>query len=193
VTKIMDIACGEGLTCLELKKLGKAKEVIGVELFNKATKIAESRLDQVICGNIEEINLPFETGYFNYIIMSLVIEHLINPWKTLKRLRNFLSIEGYLIACISNIAHWRTLKDLIVFDNWEYKESSFLDKTHLRFFTKKTILKLFNEGNYEVKSITEKISNKIIVKAIDSLTYDQLRRFFISPYLIMAQKRKFHL
>ncbi len=191
--KILEIGCGEGLTCLELRKMGKAKEVIGVELINRAAKKAESRLDQVICGNIEDINLSFEEDYFDYIIMSHVIEHLIDPWKTLKRLRKFLSTDGHLIACIPNIAHWRTLKDLIIFNNWEYKESGILDKTHLRFFTEKTILRLFNESNFDVKSITGKISDKIMVKVLDFLSFRQLRRFLITSYLIIAKKREFKL
>jgi len=59
--KILDIGCGEGQTGWTLKKLGKAKEVIGIELVEGTAKRAEPRLDKVIHGDVEEeITLSFQ-------------------------------------------------------------------------------------------------------------------------------------
>ncbi|RMG67434.1 MAG: glycosyltransferase, partial [Nitrospirae bacterium] len=90
---ILDIGCGEGLLGKRLLERG-AKEVVGVELREDICKRAEKNLSRVICGNIEELELPFENGYFDCIILADILEHLREPGLTLKKLKGYLSQDG---------------------------------------------------------------------------------------------------
>jgi len=187
--KILDIGCGEGQTGWTLKKLGKAKEVIGIELVEGTAKRAEPRLDKVIHGDVEEeITLSFQPEYFDYIILADVIEHLIDPWRVIKQLSRFLSREGFLIASIPNIGHWSVLKDLILFDKFEYQRAGILDKAHLRFFTEKTILAMFSQSGFTVKSIRSVRSERTRSKLLNLLTFGRFKKFLTGRYLIKAQK-----
>jgi 2-polyprenyl-3-methyl-5-hydroxy-6-metoxy-1,4-benzoquinol methylase len=186
--KILDVGCGDGQTGWALKRSGKAKEVVGIELVEGPAKRAENRLDKVIHGDVEKITLSFQPEYFDYIIWGDVVEHLIDPWRVIKQLSQFLSREGFMIASIPNIGHWRILKDLILFDRWEYQKAGILDKGHLRFFTEKTILAMFNQNGFTVKSIRPVRSEKTRPKLLNLLTFGIFKKFLTWRYLIKAQK-----
>jgi ubiquinone/menaquinone biosynthesis C-methylase UbiE len=186
--KILEVGCGDGQTGWALKKSGKAKEVVGIELVEGPAKRAEKRLDKVIQGDVEEITLPFHPEYFDYIIMGDVIEHLIDPWSTLKKMSQFLSSRGYLIASIPNISYWKVLADLILLDKWEYQPAGILDKTHLRFFTRGTISKMFTECGFKIELIVSVGSTRTITRLLNLITFNMLRRFFVAKYLIKAKK-----
>jgi ubiquinone/menaquinone biosynthesis C-methylase UbiE len=186
--KILEVGCGDGQTGWALKKSGKTKEVVGIELVEGPAKRAEKRLDKVIQGDVEEITLPFHPEYFDYIIMGDVIEHLIDPWSTLKKMSQFLSREGCLIASIPNIGHWRVLKDLILFDQWEYQKEGILDKGHLRFFTKKSMVEMMREAGFEVESINARRSLGTKARLFNLVTLGIFRKFFESAYIIKGRK-----
>ncbi|KPL04541.1 MAG: hypothetical protein AMJ90_00390 [candidate division Zixibacteria bacterium SM23_73_2] len=186
--KILDIGCGKGITGSELKRIGKAKEVVGVEKFEPAALEAKLKLDKVIVGDIQTELLPYTEGYFDYIILGDVLEHLLDPGDTLKKLKKYLSAKGFLIASIPNVSYWRILKDLIFFDKWEYVEEGILDKTHLRFFTKKSLIELFRESDLVIKDLIPNTSKRFISKLLIIFSLGLLNRFLTSGYLIKAAR-----
>jgi 2-polyprenyl-3-methyl-5-hydroxy-6-metoxy-1,4-benzoquinol methylase len=186
--RILDVGCGEGQTGWALKKSGKAKEVVGIELLEGPAKRAKTMLDEVIQGDVEEMTLSFPPGHFDYIVLGDVVEHLIDPWRVIEQLTGFLAQDGFLIASIPNVAHWRVLRDLILFDKWEYQRAGILDKGHLRFFTQKTILSMFNRSGFTVKSIRSVRSEKVGARLANLITLGVFRRFLTWHYLIKAQK-----
>jgi len=186
--KILDVGCGEGQTGWFLKKSGKAREVVGIELNEDVAKRAEGRLDKVIHGDVEKIILPFQLEYFDYIIMGDVIEHLIDPWSTLKKMSQFLSPRGYLIASIPNINYWKVLADLILLDKWEYQPAGILDKTHLRFFTRGTISKMFTECGFRIELIVSAGSTRTITRLLNLITFNLSSKFFTAKYFVKTKK-----
>jgi len=186
--RILEIGCGEGGTSAELKLQGKAIEAVGVELVPEAAEYAKQKLDQVIVGDIEKLNLPFTPERFDYIILGDVLEHLIDPWGCLKKLRNYLKLDGKVVASIPNVNHWRVLKDLILKDKWEYVPAGTLDRTHLRFFTKKTIKAMFTQGGYKITYLGKNFSPRPWVRLLDRLTLGKLERFLVFQYLVCVEK-----
>lgn len=187
--KILEIGCGEGITGGELKRIGKAKEVVGVEKFEPAALKAQERLDKIIVGDIQTISFPYPDGYFDYIILGDVLEHLFDPWDSLKQLKRYLSSSGFVIASIPNITYWKILRDLILFDKWEYVEEGILDRTHLRFFTKKSINELFEGSGLVIKELNRHASPRFIIKLVIFVTLGWLERFFSAGYLIKASRK----
>ena len=92
------------------------------------------------------------------IVFSDVLEHLYNPWQTLKFLRSEISNECAIYASIPNIQHWSIIFGLLS-GNFNYTDSGLLDRTHIRFFTKNTIISMFKDCGFEVKSISPRIFN----------------------------------
>ena len=78
----------------DFQKLEKNVEVVGVETDKQMAKVAKEKINKVIVGNIERINLTdcFTPNYFDCIIFADVLEHLKDPWTVLKGTTNFLLI-----------------------------------------------------------------------------------------------------
>ena len=97
-----------------------------------------------------------------------------------------------MVASIPNIAHWRVLKDLILKDKWEYVQAGTLDRTHLRFFTKKGIKELFVRSGFEVIHLSKVPSARVAARLVDKLTLRMLERFLAFQYLVCARKYASH-
>jgi len=195
--RILEVGCAKGNTGYVLKKENYAKEVIGIELVPEIAKEAENKLDKVICGNVEKIQLNFEEKYFDYIICGDVLEHLYDPWGTIKKLKVFLKDGGFFISSIPNIRNFNILFDLIFKGEWKYVDTGILDKTHLRFFTKKTMIKMFAQNGFEIvkvvpnyDSIGHIIPGKHISgRLINKITFKLFEEFLIIQYIIKAKKK----
>jgi 2-polyprenyl-3-methyl-5-hydroxy-6-metoxy-1,4-benzoquinol methylase len=147
--KILDIGCGTGILGAYFKKKQNCT-VYGVEINETAYKEALLNLDSVIKGNIELIDLPFEKSSFDIIIMGDVLEHLINTISSLKKLHFFLKENGRILISVPNVRHWKIMLKLLFQDSWKYEPSGILDYTHMRFFTKKSLLALLKDNDINV-------------------------------------------
>ena len=187
LSKILEAGCGEGFTGEEAKKRTGA-EITGIELFNDAAEKARTRLDKVIGGNLELIELDFPNEYFDCIIYADVLEHLKNPENVLIKHREKLNDNGYIIASIPNIQYIRPVLS-ILFDKLEYAEAGILDRTHLRFFTLHTIKKMFADTGFEIIKINDNRNESLKFKIINMLSFNLLKKFSVFQYLILAKKK----
>jgi hypothetical protein len=80
------------------------------------------------------------------------------------------------------------LKDLILFDQWEYQKEGILDKGHLRFFTKKSMVEMMREAGFEVESINARRSLGTKARLFNLVTLGIFRKFFESAYIIKGRK-----
>lgn len=192
--RILDVGCGAGATGHELKKEA-GREVIGVEIHEPAAEKAADRMDKIILGDIETMDLPYEE-YFDCIICADVLEHLHDPWNTLKKLSKYLKSGGHLVASIPNVRYWHVLKNLLFFGEWEYTEGGVLDRTHLRFFTRNGITRLCEGAGFRVELISHimGLESRIIHMSInktrlfDRLTLGLFRDFLVFQFLVKARK-----
>jgi 2-polyprenyl-3-methyl-5-hydroxy-6-metoxy-1,4-benzoquinol methylase len=197
--KILDVGCGEGILGRRLLEKG-ASEVVGIEFFPDACERAEKNMTGVICGDIEKIDLPFDEGYFDCLIVADILEHLKDPLSTLKKLRKHLSDSGVVVASIPNV-RYHGIINMLVEGHWKYEDHGILDKTHLRFFTRKEIERLFTEAGFEITGITANIdpaynslkyplSGEISFGRVSlvGLTPEELKDLFVFQYLLKAQK-----
>lgn len=152
VSKILDVGCGEGEFGGTIKA-SKNVEVWGLELCAEAAEIAKIKLDKVIVNDIENVHDSFPENYFDCIIFNDVLEHLKYPWLILEKIKISLKDNGRIVASIPNIRYFNTLKDIVINKEWKYEDEGILDKTHLRFFTKSSIMDMFNRCGYEVMVI----------------------------------------
>lgn len=186
--KVLEIGCGSGETLNYLQSNGIANNVTGIDIV-KIRESHQSNLDRFIAGNIENINLDFSKNSFDLILCGDVLEHLINPWEALKRLKPFLKDDGYLIASIPNIRFYKVLYKVFISGDFKYENEGILDKTHLRFFCYKNIIDLFNSSGYKIDKI---VSDFDVVKCkrtyANKVLFHLFRNFFTIQYLTVAQK-----
>ncbi|HIQ46072.1 MAG TPA: methyltransferase domain-containing protein [Sulfurovum sp.] len=187
--KILEIGAGTCNTLLALKKNGFADFVVGVELMViENSNQNNPSIDDVIIGNIEKIILKYN-NFFDVIILGDVLEHLIDPWTTLKKLKLYLKDDGIIVASIPNFLYYTNLRTILLDADFKYEDSGILDKTHLRFFTKKNIINLFQENSMKVTLITSKFDEEKGKKYFLSKIFKSLHKFFVTQYYIVASKK----
>jgi GT2 family glycosyltransferase/SAM-dependent methyltransferase len=133
--RILDVGCGGGALGALLKQR-PGVEVVGIEADLEAAERAATRLDTVLALDLEGLDaVPLPAGSFDCIICADVLEHLLDPERTLAALLPCLSANGTLIASIPNVRHQEVVLDLLVRGRWQYAPAGILDATHLRFYT----------------------------------------------------------
>jgi 2-polyprenyl-3-methyl-5-hydroxy-6-metoxy-1,4-benzoquinol methylase len=168
---ILDIGCGKGYF-LKLVKDTTGAETWGVEAQPDIAEEAKSRVDKVLTGSIESVVDSIPDNKFDCIFFNDILEHLLQPENVLKKMKTKLSEKGEIIASIPNVRYISNLVELIIRKDWEYKDEGILDSTHIRFFTKKSMIRIFEEAGMEVTlqvGINEFVSLKF--KIFNALTF----------------------
>lgn len=145
----LEFGCGfGGFSALLKERFGT--ESWAVEIDRAAAQEATKKLDSVINADATESIKDIPDSYFDCIILFDMLEHLSDPYSLLCSLKTKLTHTGVIITSIPNIRYYRAFVDLVMHGNWDYKDHGILDKTHLRLFTYKSIVKMFNQLGFEI-------------------------------------------
>ena len=147
---VIDIGCGDGSFAKVIKERTGA-EVWGIEYMKDEAQRAEKVLDKVYSGPCEAHLDKLPKHYFDVVYFNDVLEHLVDPYMVLEKIKIHLKPGGIIISSIPNIRYHNALIKLLFNKEWEYKGSGVMDKTHLRFFTGKSILKMYERLGYKVQ------------------------------------------
>jgi SAM-dependent methyltransferase len=159
--RVLEIGCASGQTLAYLHGLG-AEYTVGIECSPQAADQARSRkgVDRILVGDIERMYLDLEPASFDLLVAGHVLEHLADPWKSLRRLRTFLRPGGQLVAGLPNVRNQSVLLPLLLRGKWQYEPSGIMDWTHLRFFSRQTIQQLFESTGFHVDRIVPEFGRK---------------------------------
>lgn len=146
---VVDVGCGGGALGAALKAARPGLEVRGVERHPAAAARARRVLDDVHEGDADG---AFPPGWPrpDCLIFADVLEHLVDPWATLRRARQLLAPGGTLVVSVPNVLHHSVASDLAR-GRFDYREAGVLDRTHLRFFTGATARELIEGAGFVVE------------------------------------------
>ena len=145
--RVLEIGCGAGVFSSSLTNV---EETWGVEPSD-AARDAATRLHRVIQGTFEDAASALPRGYFDLVICNDVIEHMTDHDAFLDRIRDHIAPDGVLVGSIPNIRYHETLFEILIARDWEYRDSGVLDRTHLRFFTERSLRRAFGRHRYEIE------------------------------------------
>ena len=143
-TSALDIGCGTGKLGTQLKELGIVTD--GVTFSETEREIAKKNLRNVWLFNLEE-GLPKIGEKYELVVLSHVMEHIADPTKLMMKLDSVLSEKGYIICAIPNMLFLYNRLKLLA-GKVEYQEYGLMDYTHVRWYTRKTMIELFSSFNY---------------------------------------------
>lgn len=145
--RVLDVGCHCGAFGAGLKQAGVA-EVWGCEINPDSAATAASRLDRVVSGPFVAEAVP--DAYFDAVVFNDVLEHMADPAAALRVARAKLRPGGVVVASLPNLRHIDNLLHIVRDKDFRYEAVGVRDTTHLRFFTLKSIPRLFEQAGYEV-------------------------------------------
>lgn len=148
--RILDVGCSAGGFCASLTRYDR--EIWGVEMNSDAAQNANKICNFVLVGEFESVFEKLPKNYFDCVIFNDVLEHMYSPWDTVRMVKSLLSPTGILVSSIPNFRYISNLiTEILYAGEFQYKEvGGILDDTHIRFFTTKSIKRMFREQGYEV-------------------------------------------
>lgn len=146
---ILDIGCGNGAFAKVIKDQNNA-EVWGMEFMEIHAKEAQKKLDKVFIGKCEDFIEDLPDEYFDVVYFNDVLEHLVDPYSVLKIIKKKLSKNGKIISSLPNVRFYKTFMRVLINKDWKYEDYGVMDRTHLRFFTKKSIKTMYEDLGFKV-------------------------------------------
>jgi 2-polyprenyl-3-methyl-5-hydroxy-6-metoxy-1,4-benzoquinol methylase len=142
--RVLDLGCGEGSISRALIERGH--HVVSVD-----SRPPTSPLPNFVQADIG-VGLPLDPDdRFDVIVLADVLEHLPQPEQLLETAVAHLAPGGRLLVSLPNFVHW-SVRASVLAGKFEYTNRGILDRTHLRFFTKRTATQLFNDAGLHIQS-----------------------------------------
>ncbi len=150
-SRVVEVGCSGGALARAFRATNPHCEYIGIEHDPGYAESAKGACSKVITGSIEQLDDCIFQELFpsDCWIFGDVMEHLYDPWAVLKRIRSRLSGEACIVACIPNAQHC-SVQTRLINGSFRYEEAGLLDKTHIRWFTRTTIVELFESCGYMI-------------------------------------------
>jgi methionine biosynthesis protein MetW len=132
--RILDLGCSSGGLGAALKERQDA-EVVGIERDPAYAHDAAERLDRVIVADLDRA-IPEEYGLagFDCLIAADALEHLADPWSTLRAFARTLRPGGTVVISLPNVRYWETFVVLGWRGTWPRRDDGIFDRSHLRWF-----------------------------------------------------------
>ena len=185
---ILEIGCGYGETGAAAIVQGKCASYVGVELFPKAADVARTHLTEVVTGDVERIDLPWPPDHFDALLMSEVLEHLVDPWATVRHLVPLLKPGALVMASSPNVAQIRTIRNLLA-DRWELADSGLMDRTHLRWFTQSSYRQMFEQAGVTIDHVAPLSPPGRWGRLFNTATWNRYSHLTMQQICVVGHKR----
>lgn len=138
-SRVLDIGCSIGALGAYLTR-AKSCQVDGLDSVAEALEIARPHYTSVRLADLEEESLTelYQANSYDYVIFADVLEHLRQPFTTLAQASNLLNPDGKIIISVPNITYVGVSLEMMA-GNFDYRDQGLLDRTHIRFFTERSM------------------------------------------------------
>lgn len=143
--RTLEIGCASGHVSEQL--VAQGCRVVGVEVDAAVAEAASAWLERLVVGDVESDSLwsEFDGEEFDAIIFGDVLEHLRDPLTALRSSLKYLSAGGVVVVSVPNVAHV-DVKVALLRGTFPYAETGLLNRTHIHFITKDSLLDLLREA-----------------------------------------------
>ncbi len=152
--RVLDVGCGSGVHGAELQRKYQ-HFVTGVDISEDSIRKARSRLHDAYVADVEHPEkYPFKNAdAFDIIVFSDILEHLCKPHEVLRAHVAFLKPQGRIVVSIPNVAIWNVRLELLS-GRFTYRETGTLDRTHMRFFDRRSYGELLASAGLQVERMS---------------------------------------
>jgi SAM-dependent methyltransferase len=149
--RVVEVGCSSGALARAYTAENLGCEYTGIEIDPEYAERAKASCASVICADVESMSEEAFLSLFpsDCWVFGDSLEHLRDPWALLRRVRGHVHPGAVIVACIPNAQHWSVQARLNCGAFW-YEDQGLLDRTHLRWFTRITIIELFQSTGYHI-------------------------------------------
>lgn len=183
---ILDVGCGTGRLGEMLKAMVPGRRVFGIEVIPDIAVKAELVLDRVVQGDVQTMGPPFPPSSIDCMIFADVLEHLPEPASVLRRFSLMLKPSGIVLCSIPNMRHYTAIHRLVA-RGWSYDDFGLFDRTHLRFFSRRSMHTLLEESGYTDICSAPRIVASRKMRLLNALAAGRLEEFLALQYILQAR------
>jgi SAM-dependent methyltransferase len=133
--RLLDVGAADGLLSRHFTERGW--KVTALEADAAMARLGAEHCERMIVADLNAA-VPSLDGEFDAIVCGDVLEHLADPATALVSLVRSLAPGGTVVVSVPNVAHlWVRLS--LAAGRFDYGDRGILDRTHLRFFTRRTL------------------------------------------------------
>jgi predicted TPR repeat methyltransferase len=166
---VLDLGSGTGLLARRIRP--HCRYLAGIELDPEAAREGAPFFDKAVAGDLlEGLSSPWQEP-FDVIVAGDILEHLPRPEQVLALLEPLLARDGILLASIPNVANV-TVRASLALGRFSYADRGLLDRTHLRFFTRRTARALLEEAGFRI--VFETVTPMPVELAVPALSHPPL-------------------
>jgi 2-polyprenyl-3-methyl-5-hydroxy-6-metoxy-1,4-benzoquinol methylase len=160
-TRVVEVGCSGGGLAKMFRETNPQCEYIGIDVDPEYAEVSRKWCSKVLVGNIEKMDEEIFGSLFpsDCWVFGDVLEHLYDPWALLKRIRSRLRDGASVVSCIPNAQHW-SLQVQLNLGYFRYENLGLMDRTHIRWFTKKSIAEMFQSTGYRIVYGTGRIAEE---------------------------------
>ncbi len=148
--RALDVGAADGLLSARLTAQGW--RVTGIEHDPVAAEAGARHCERMVVADLAR-ELPGLDGPFDVIVYGDVLEHLPEPLRVLVELNRWLAPGGFVVISIPNIAHL-AIRLLFLAGYFTYMDRGILDRTHLRFFTARSLRAFLVDAGLGIERFT---------------------------------------
>jgi len=165
--RTLEVGCGDGNFSHHF--LTTAQESWGIEPNRAAAESARTKLGHLLVGTFEQCSADLPLDHFDLVVCNDVIEHMSSHDYFFESIKNNLKHNGSIVGSVPNVRHITLLIKLLLLKDWPYANDGILDRTHLRFFTEKSLRRTFVENGFTVEKLHG--IRSIIKEGVTGLAY----------------------
>ena len=158
---ILDVGCDTGRLAATLRR-EHGQRVVGVDVNREALRAAAKRGVPVVNFDFEYASgAPFKKSSFDGVILGDVIEHVRDPESLLRQIASLIAPGGFIAISVPNVAFIETRLRLL-FGRFDYTDAGTLDRSHLRFFTRSSVVETVRRAGLEVERVEPYTANRSV-------------------------------
>lgn len=159
--RVIEIGCSTGVLARAFRQGQADVHWHGVEIDPRSAVQARAHCDLVEVLDIEALSDSELARYADRDcwVFGDVLEHLRDPWGLLARIRAILPPQGCVVVCVPNAQHW-SLQARLAIGDFRYQASGLMDRTHIRWFTRVTLLEMFQQAGLRMEAGTPRTFNE---------------------------------
>jgi len=178
---VLDVGCSHGALGVHFLRRNPNARVLGIDIDEAALAKAKTRLSEVFLGDAEKFPMPFEVpNGIDCIVYGDVLSHLADPWALLKEQAKYLAPGATVLVCMPNVEHWSFAAKLLG-GSFDYEEMGLFDRTHLRWFTPRTMARALAEAGLEPSDVAPRPIARDMAERFATAMAPGLRAIGVDP------------